>query len=134
MFSRYVSTVCCDDSEAKIHTLIGFHAHEENFTKYSSQFLRAIKTLRLVEDIRETLAKIRNQTGQQKKDMLSYIEKILMEEEDLDNPLITPKQDFYYGLTLIVCLIGIVSTGFIFYRKKKSRRKKRRRRKSKKRR
>ena len=133
MFSRYVATVCCAGEIAKIHVLVGFHAHEENYTKYSSQFLRSIKTLKLVSDVRETLKKIRSQTSQQKQDMLSYIEKILLEEEDLANPIST-KKDFHVGLVILVFLVFFLSAGFYYFyykkRRKRSSRKRKKRRKS----
>lgn len=89
MFSRYTATICCEETKAKIHILIGFHAHKENYTEYSNEFLKSIKSLRLASDLKETLAQIRQQTDQQKQSMLSYIQQILF-EPDLEEDIMTP--------------------------------------------
>ena len=110
----------------KIHVLLGFHAHEQNYPQYSSQFLKVIKTLKFIDNVKETLEKIKGQKAQQKKDMLSYIEKILMEEEELERPLNTEK-DFYFGLTILIFLICSLLAGWSFWKRKLFRRKKKRR-------
>lgn len=131
MFNRYVATVCCDSTDAKIHVLVGFHAHEENYTTYSSQFLRSIKTLKLVDDVRETLKTIRGQTDQQKRDMLSYIESILFEEDTTDS--INIKRDSRFGLFILVFLVFFVSMGLYYFYYRKRRRQSHRKRKKRKR-
>lgn len=130
IFSRYVGTVCCDKTKEKVHIFIGFHAYEENYTKYANQFLMAIKSLRLSGKLKETIAQIRRQTDQQREDMLSYIEKILFE---VDSEEETALQRNRTNLKLLVSLIifGFILVGsaglfyFLYYRKRKRKRKRR---------
>ena len=126
--SRYVATVCCEKIRAKIHILVGFHAYKENYEKYSREFLRSIKSLRLGENLQETLEQIRRQTDQQKKDMLSYIEQILFEaDEEDDLPILEDKKHFgilsklsFFGFILIIFATVFY---FFYYKKRKTIRK-----------
>ena len=133
MFNRYVATVCCDKTNAKIHIFIGFHAHQENYTKYSNEFLRSIKTLKLASNLSKALEQIRKQTDQQKKDMLSYIERILSESEGNRG---IQKNNKNSDLLINLLFLGFILflAGFLFYflyykNKKKTQRSRRTKRK-----
>jgi len=107
MFSRYTATVCCNRTKAKIHVLIGFHAHKKSYTKYAREFLRSIKSLQLTENTEEALKKIKKQTDQQRRDMLSYIEKILM-EIDSDENTKRERNKINFDLLFNVLFFGII--------------------------
>ena len=134
VFSRYTATVCCDKTKAKIHVLIGFHAHKENYTKYAREFLRAIKSLQLIENMEEILKQIRKQTDQHRRDMLSYIERILL-ETDSDENANRRKNKINSDLLFSLLFFGVIffSLFALIYffknkrKKQKSRRRKRRR-------
>lgn len=133
MFSRYVATVCCDETEAKIHILIGFHAHKENYVKYSNEFLKSIKSLRLAKNSKKLLKQIRGQTYKQKKDMMSYVEKVLFDSNlEKDIPLRENKR-FFAVLDILFAGFILITAAILFYffyykknRKKRSVRYKRR--------
>lgn len=118
MFSRYMTTICCDSIPAKIHILIGFHAHETNYTEYSNEFLRAIKSLSLPEDLKETLRQLRQQTDSQRKDMLSYIEQILFEvdNEESTGSLSNQKRRFsFIGVAVLFGLALLFLLGLYYF-------------------
>ena len=123
-FSRYVATVCCDNRNDKIHVLIGFHAHQVNYTKYSSEFLRSIKSLRLSQNLKKTLDLVRGQTKRQNQEMMSYIERILSESDEEITPELQKSPALLISLLFITLFAG---AGFLFYffRKKKKRRSRR---------
>ena len=130
VFSRYIVTVCCDNINAKIHILIGFHAHQNNYTKYSDEFLKAIKTLTLSKNLKQTLSRIRAQTDQHKKEKLSYIQKLFLESDaEKDIHIQTNKKLEDYLLWLILILLFAFTSIYLFYYykdKKKNRRRQKR--------
>ena len=132
VFSRYVATVCCDEMQSKIHILIGFHAHKENYTKYSSEFLKSIKSLRLSKNLKEVLAQIGKPTDKQKQDMLSYIERILFNSDlERDIPIQKNQKSPAVWVSLFIGFILVLSAIllYLFYYKKIGKRKTRIRRK-----
>ncbi len=112
MFSRSLGTVCCDDLSEKVHIFIGFYAHREIYTKYANQFLKAIRSLRLSEKLKDNIDRIRRQTDKQRQEMMSYIDKIL-NETDLESEM--PPQKSNRGVFLITVLVFAVWAGFSFW-------------------
>lgn len=130
VFSRYTATVCCDNISSKIHILIGFHAHQSNYTKYSEEFLKAIKTLTLSKNLKQTLRRIRSQTDQHKKEKLSYIQKLFLEsdvEKDLHRQTNKNLEDYLLWLILILLFAFTFIYLFYYYKDKKRNRRKRKR-------
>ena len=136
--NRHVATVCCDKMQDKIHVLIGFHAHRENYTKYANEFLKSIKSLQLSKNLKETLKQIRKQTKHQQKNMLSYIERILMEtdqeQETVGQNNTTGGWTRLAGLLFVgsIFMLFAIVLAFLYYKKTTKKKKKRRKRKRKK--
>ena len=119
VYSRYTATVCCKETKVRIHVLIGFHAHKGVYAKYAREFLRSIKSLRLSNDLKQTLSQISGQTDEQKKNMNSYIESILFEIGGEGN-----NNKRGYSLLPYLLLAGLISglfflSFYFFYYKKK---------------
>ena len=115
---------------SKIHILIGFHAHQSNYTKYSEEFLKAIKTLTLSKNLKQTLRRIRSQTDQHKKEKLSYIQKLFLEsdvEKDLHRQTNKNLEDYLLWLILILLFAFTFIYLFYYYKDKKRNRRKRKR-------
>lgn len=124
MFGRYIATVCCPNMTANIHVFIGFHAHMENYIKYSSEFLKSIKSLRLSKNLKEVLAQISGQTTQQKQDMLSYMERILLEPNLEENALRRDNKKnplLLWALWAVLFLVPVLGFFFFFYYRKRRR-------------
>ena len=120
IFNRYAATICCDSLPLKFHIMAGFYAYEENYTKYANEFLKSIKSLRLVKNIKSALKRI-GQTEKQRQEMLSYIEKILL-DSDLEKSA-RPKKDektytVFISLSALVIFILFFSLFYLFYYKK----------------
>lgn len=119
--SRYVGTVCCEDSSSKLGILIVLSAHEEHYTKYSPIFIKAINSLKVL-DIENAIVKVRAEEARSNaEDMSDYIGEITDNEEGID------AQDSP-GLNLSPLNISLMTVGllalayFFLLRKKKSRR------------
>jgi len=125
LFNRYVATICCDKAKVKIHVLIGFHAQRGSYIEYAREFLRAIKSLRLSGNLEETLEQIRRQSAQQRKDMMAYIKRILLET---DTELKSREEYKFLFSLLFFCIIFICFAALVYflYRKKGKNRKMRR--------
>ena len=133
-FDRHVATVCCNKMQNKIHVLIGFHAHQENYTKYAREFLKSIKSLQLSKNLKEALEQIRKQTKRQQQDMLSYIERILL-EADLEKDTAVQKNKGGWTRLASLLFIGFILTlffAFLYYKKTKAKKRKRRRKRKRK--
>ncbi len=118
--ARYASTICCKNMKTKIHISVSFHAHQANYTKYSREFLRAINSLKLSEKIKEVLEKIKQQTQQHREEMISYIEKILFEDERKKERALKEKSSskpLLLFVSLALFLLGALA--YFLYRKNK---------------
>ena len=128
-FSRSVTTSCCDKAKDKIDIVINFQATEENYPKYATQFLVAIKSLNVESNLKDTIRKIKNQTKQHDQDMLSYTEKILAEEDFENKPIKEP--DIIARLIvwlMLFCLVALLLLFFYGFYKRRKRRLRRARR------
>ena len=128
--SRYVGTVCCKDSSSKLGILIVLSAHEDHYTKYSSLFIKAINSLKVL-DIGKAIVKVRaSEAMNEANDMAGYIDSLLTEEEPLMD------KEGFLGLNLssesmALLILGLIalSTLFLLRRKKRKKKRKHRRRK-----
>ena len=128
--SRYVGTVCCKDSSSQLGILIVLSAHKDHYTKYSSIFLKAINSLRVL-DIEKALPKVRASEAMGKAgDMSGYIDGLFEAEDSLINP-----DETFLGLklspaNLALLALGLGALSLLWLKRKKrkkSRRKKRKR-------
>lgn len=132
MFDRYVATVCCDNTQEKIHVFTSFHVHSSNYDKYSNMFLRSIKSLKLVYDMRQALLQIKKQTKQQQKDMNDHISNIWLKNQKQNQKTSFSflknknSQFIFYACGLIFFILVIMS--FLQHSKKKKIRQKQKRR------
>ncbi|MCY4321589.1 MAG: hypothetical protein OXC37_04205 [Bdellovibrionaceae bacterium] len=81
--SRYVGTVCCQDSSSQLGILIVLSAHEDHYKKYSPIFIKAINSLKVL-DIEKAIVKVRAEEARSNADNMSdYIGQITDGEEEL---------------------------------------------------
>ncbi|MCZ0932760.1 MAG: hypothetical protein OXJ52_06390 [Oligoflexia bacterium] len=117
VLSRFERTVCCDDLPEKFQVLVGFHAFKENYPKYASSFLKAIRSLNLLtSNLEEIKRLLKRQTNQQGQDMNNYIQNILFENSE-ETASLKEKKSFTGFFLLIFCLVCVL--GIIYYRKKR---------------
>ena len=117
VLSRYERTICCKDLPENFQVLVGFHAFKENYPKYSSTFLKAIKSLNLLtSNLEEIRRLLRQQTAQQKKEMNNYIQNILF-EKNLESALIKKRKPLNFILLFLFCL-GSLLGAFSFYKRR----------------
>ncbi len=125
--SRYVGTVCCDNSSSKLGILVVLSAHEKHYTTYSKEFIKTVKSLRVM-DIEKAISKVRAaQATGSGADMASYLEGIFDESEaDLeagDGGKLLGLDMTQWGSLGLVALTGLVY--FIIKKRKRKRRKSR---------
>lgn len=128
MFSRYMATVCCKDTSEKIRIVVGFHAYKDNYTKYSNEFLRSIKSLRLAKDVKKTLKQIKRQNTRQKTAMLTYIQKILSETDEAipyKQRQQTSSSSFPMVLWFVILFAMAIGLYYFLYASKKAQRRRR---------
>ena len=123
--SRYVGTVCCEDSSSKLGILIVLSAHEDHYTKYSPLFIKAVNSLKL-QDIEKAAIKVRaNEALNQSNNMANYMEGLFSEEEPLRD------EEGFLGLNLsptnmAVLILALLALSALFLLRKKKRKRKRR--------
>jgi len=125
--SRYVGTVCCENSSSKLGMLLVLSAHQEAWSKYADIFLTAINSLK-VEDIEVAISKVRaTEAGKASNQMGAYIDGLL-QEDAMAGP-VGQTGDSFMDDPLSLILLGVILLALIaFYilKKKKSKRKRRR--------
>ena len=130
--SRYMGTVCCEDSSSKLGILIVLSAHEDHYTKYSPIFIKAINSLRVL-DIEKAIVKVRaHEAMNETAGMTDYIDSLLDGEEALMD-----EEAGFLGLKLnsgnmVLLTLGLIAlSAFLLLRRKKRKKKKRQRRRKK---
>lgn len=123
--TRYAGTVCCDNTSTKLGILIVLSAHNKHYTKYSSDFVKTVNSLKVM-DIEKAIAKVKA-SQMEGAGMAGYLEGLFNEgaEADLDDMPgaggqkglfgLTPTQLGLGGLVLFVMLLL-----YLIIRKKKS--------------
>ena len=130
--SRYVGTICCKNSSSQLGILIVLSAHKDHYKKYSSLFVKAINSLKVL-DIEKAIPKVRaSEAMGRMEDMKNYTGELF----DAENSLIDPEEGFLglklspANLALLAIGLGALSLLWLKRKKrKKSRRKKSRRKK-----
>ena len=121
--SRYVGTVCCEGMGEKVYILIGFHANEADYAKYNTQFLRFIQSLKLPLHLKKTFLHLRNQTPEERQEMMIYMANLLSEEDEFD--VIEDNSESGFRLWTKFLAAGLLLVfGFLFYVYYKKRKKK----------
>ena len=131
--SRYAGTVCCKNSPSQLGILLVLSAHQDHYTKYSSAFVKAINSLRVM-DISKAIPKIRESqasSGSVEK-MSTYLEGIFDDEAGNLGEVEEKSKTILFGLnsiqlTLFLLIFFAIVVYFII--KKRKRRSLRRRRK-----
>ena len=124
--SRYVGTVCCEDSSSKLGILIVLSAHEDHYTKYSPIFIKAINSLKVL-DIEEAIVKVRAHEAMNRSDgMDNYINSLINDEEP---PI---DEESFLGLNLspanlALLVLGLIALTALFLLRKKRKRSRRKR-------
>ena len=135
--SRYVITVCCENSSTKLGILVVLSAHQNHFTKYSSDFIKAVNSLR-VTDIQNAVEKIREFHGdtQSNQALREYMENIFTEDpESLILPSDTQSKEQPFNPTNwiapVIIALAVITYLIIKMRRRKQTRRKIRRKKKK---
>ena len=124
--SRYVGTVCCENSSSQLGILLVLSAHQNLWSKYASIFLKAINSLKLL-DIEDAISKVRaaefaKTTGQRG----AYIDGLLQDDamEGLNEGFGSFLDDPFNLLLLGAALLALIA--FYIIKKRRSKKKKRR--------
>ena len=124
--TRYVGTICCDDSSSELGMLVVLSAHQEHWSKYADIFLRAANSLKVL-DIEEAISKVRAaNAAKAAREQRAYMDSLLQDDPTqnskkeessfLDDPM---------NLLLLAIALGACLALFVI-KKKKSRKRKRR--------
>ena len=126
-YTRYIVTKCCQNEPSKLAILVTYSAHVDHYTKYASDFLKSINSLRVL-NIKKAISKMKDLgTGENLGSISNYMEDLLNEGSG-DNGNsgggllgLTKSQ---LGLLLLI-LFGVGSYIFLKARKKKRKNRKR---------
>lgn len=123
--SRYVVTVCCENTSSKLGILVVLSAHENHYTKFSADFLKSVNSLRVM-DIEKAIAKVRasQAANSNSPGAMAYIDSLLDESQlganaGDDTGLFGLPKAMAQGLLILLALI----LAFVIYklmRRKKS--------------
>ena len=83
-FTRYVATVCCEKGSIKLGILVTYSAHKDHYSKYATDFLNSIESLRVSID-KKAFEKIQSLAANDSLGTFnpgSYINDLLEEDED----------------------------------------------------
>ena len=118
-YSRYLVTVCCTNNTTKLAILVTYSAHKDHYTKYATQFLKSIKSLRVVNS--KNFGNIKGlQEGESIGNIAGYIEDIISDEdEDVDysDSFFSTKKG--QAVSLLLALVALIATTLIVIRKRK---------------
>ena len=128
--SRYVATVCCDNTSSKLGILVVLSAHQDHYTKYSAGFVKTVNSLRVM-DIEAAIAKVRaSQAAGSGAGMSSYMDSLFADESEAD--LGGSGQGEIFGLSPMefggLALAALTGLAYFFIKKRKGKKSGRRRR------
>jgi len=126
--TRYAATVCCEGGSSKLGILVVLSAHEDYYTKYSSDFKTTVNSLRVL-DIEKAIPKIRAAQATGMNEGSSYYLDELFEGGGSENWTKTSKNKILglKPLQFLILLVVILGVGlFYFFRKKKKKTRRRR--------
>ena len=127
--SRYVVTVCCQNTSSKLGILVVLSAHQDHYTKYSADFIKTVNSLRVM-DIEKAISKVRAAQAAGASGMSSYMDSLFADDSDADDLEGASKSGVIFGLSPVqfVSLAALALAGLAYFiikgRKRKSRRKK----------
>ena len=131
--SRYVGTVCCEDSSSQLGMILVLNAHEDLWSKYADIFLKAINSLKLL-DIEDAISKVRaGESAKATSQMGAYIDGLLQGDSDmkgLNKSSGSFLDDSFNLLLLGLALLALIT--FYIIKKRKSKKKRRLKRRKKK--
>ena len=130
--SRYVATVCCENTSSKLGILVVLSAHQDHYTKYSADFVKTVNSLRVM-DIEAAISQVRaSQAGGGAEGMSSYMDSLFADDTEAD--LGASGQEGVLGLSPMelggLGLIALAGLGYFFIKKRKGWKAGRRRRRS----
>ncbi len=132
-YTRYIVTKCCQNEPSKLAILVTYSAHLNHYTKYASDFLKSINSLRVL-NIKKAISKMKDLgTGENLGSVSSYMEDLLDEEslegEGRGSGTLFGLTGSQFGLLLLIAL-GLGFYAFIKTRKKGKKRDKKNKRRS----
>lgn len=82
--SRYVVTVCCQNTSSKLGILVVLSAHQNHYTKYSADFIKTVNSLRVM-DIEKAISEVRAaQAAGAGSGMSSYMDSLFADDSEAD--------------------------------------------------
>lgn len=81
--SRYVVTVCCQNTSSKLGILVVLSAHQDHYTKYSADFIKTVNSLRVM-DIEKAISKVRVSQMSENSGMSSYMDSLFADDSEAD--------------------------------------------------
>lgn len=131
-YTRYLVTVCCDNSQTKLAILVTYSGHKDHYTKYATSFLKSIKSLRVINS--KNFGKIKGLgSGESIGNVAGYMEGLI--EGDLEDEDITKDDSSFsivqQGIPLGLGALAVIT--FLIIRRRKSKKKKKNKSKKRKR-
>ena len=123
-YTRYLVTVCCSNSSTKLAILVTYSAHKNHYTKYATDFLKSIKSLRVINSKNFGNIKGLIGPGESIGNIAGYMEDLLDDDSDGisasgDSPLVSLAKK---GLPFLAIILGAIA--FYFIRRKRKKKKK----------
>ncbi len=111
-YTRYVVTTCCKNDPSKLAILVTYSAHTNHYTKYASDFLKSINSLRVL-NVKKAISKMKALgTGESLGSVSSYMEDLL-DDENFEGD--GNREGSFFGLSgfqfgfLILIVLGAIA-------------------------
>ena len=130
--SRYVVTVCCQNTSSKLGILVVLSAHQDHYTKYSADFVKTVNSLR-VTDIEQAISKVRASQAAGASGMSTYMESLFADDSEADLEGVS-KAGKIFGLSPLqlgsLAFLGLAVLAYFLIKRQKGKGLRRRRRRS----
>ena len=124
--SRKQKTVCCKSFDYTFHTIVNFYIPSEVYPQYAGLMFRIMNSFTLdKKKILEIRLSLENQNPRDLQRLQSYIQQILLEEDD--SFALVKKEESFKGVYLLLLFAVLTMVFFFwFFRKKHNKRRKKR--------
>ena len=127
--SRYVVTVCCQNTSSKLGILVVLSAHQDHYAKYSADFINTVNSLRVM-DIEKAISKVRASQSAGAEGMSSYMDSLFADDSEAEG-LEGTSSGGLLGLSPLqfgsLALLGLGGLAYFIIKRGKGKRRRRRR-------